>query len=54
MIGLIFQKELMLMKQMHQMNVIFAITGILKMLVLDMSHIFAMDVMVNFNDVAIA
>ena len=33
------------MKQMHQNNVIFVITGILKILVLNMNHIFAMAVM---------
>ena len=46
MVELIFQKELMLIKQMHQKNVIFAIIGILKILVLSMSHIFAMTVMI--------
>ena len=30
MIELIFQKELMLMKQMHQKNVVFVVIGILK------------------------
>ena len=39
---LIFQKELMLIKQAHQKNVIFVTNGILKILVLDMSQIFAM------------
>ena len=39
---LIFQKELMLIKQTHQKNVIFVTNGILKILVLDMSQIFAM------------
>ena len=39
---LIFQKELMLIKQAHQKNVIFVANGILKILVLDMSQIFAM------------
>ena len=33
------------MKQMHQNNVIFVITGILKILVLNMNHIFTMAVM---------
>ena len=42
---LIFQKELMLIKQMHQKNVIFVIIGILKTLVLSMSSIFAMVIM---------
>ena len=45
---------------MHQMNVIFGITGILRILILNMSHIIAMnghDLMqkaMNFNDVAFA
>ena len=43
---LIFQKELMLIKQMHQKNMIFVTIGILKILVLSMSHIFAMVVMI--------
>ena len=43
---LIFQKELMLIKQMHQENMIFVTIGILKILVLSMSHIFAMVVMI--------
>ena len=42
---LIFQKELMLIKQMHRKNVIFVIIGILKTLVLSMSSIFAMVIM---------
>ena len=33
-------------KQMHQKNAIFATIGILKILVLSMSHIFAMAVMI--------
>ena len=49
----------MLTKQMHQKNVVFVIIGALKILVLNMNHIFAMVVMdlmqkaINFNDVAI-
>ena len=43
---LIFQKELMLIIQMHQKNMIFVTIGILKILVLSMSHIFAMVVMI--------
>ena len=46
MIELIFQKELILTKQMRQKNVIFVIIGILKNLDLSMSQIFAMVVMV--------
>ena len=42
---LIFQKELMLIKQMYQNN-IFVTIGILKILVLSMNHIFAMAVMI--------
>ena len=36
----------MLIKQVHQKNVIFVTTGILKILVLGMNHIFAMVVMI--------
>ena len=55
---LIFQKELMLIKQIHQKNVILVAIGILKILLLSMSNIFAMVVMIwckklSFNDVAI-
>ena len=42
---LIFQKVLMLIKQIYQNNVIFATIGILKILVLNMNLIFVMDVM---------
>ena len=45
-IELIFQKESMLIKQMHQKNVIFVTIGILKILVVSMSHISAMAVMI--------
>ena len=41
---LIFQKGLMLIKQIYQKNAIFAIIGILKILVFSMNHIFAMAV----------
>ena len=44
MIGLIFQEELLLIKQTHQKNAIFVITGILKTLVLSINHIFTMAV----------
>ena len=37
---------MMLIKQMHQKNLIFVTIGILKVLVLNMSHIFAMVVMI--------
>ena len=40
------KKELMLIKQMHQKNVIFVTIGNLKILVLSMSHIFAVVVMI--------
>ena len=39
---LIFQKGLILIKQIYQKNVIFANIGILKILVLNLSPIFAM------------
>ena len=42
----IFQKGLMLIKQIYQKNIIFAIIGILKILILSMNHIFAMVVMI--------
>ena len=43
---LIFQKELMLIKQLHETNVIFVTVGVLKLLVLIMNHIFGMAVMI--------
>ena len=43
---LIFQKKLMLIKQMHQKNMIFVTIGILRILVLSMRHIFAVVVMI--------
>ena len=43
---LIFQKELMLTKQVHQKNVIFITIAITKILSLSINHIFAMVVMV--------
>ena len=43
-IKLIFQKELMLVKRVHQKNVIFVTTGILKIMVLITNHTFAMAV----------
>ena len=45
-IEIIFQKELMLIKQMHRKNAIFVTIGILKIFVLSINHIFAMVVMV--------
>ena len=42
MTDLIFQKVLMLIKQIYQNNVIFVTIAILKILVLSMNHIFAM------------
>ena len=42
----IFQKELMLIKQIYQNNVIFITIGILKILVLNMSLVFVMDDMI--------
>ena len=46
MMELIIQKELMLIRQMHQKSMIFVIISILKILVLSMSHIFAIVVMI--------
>ena len=43
---LIFQKELMLIKQIYQKSVTFVTIGILKILVLNMNLIFVMDVMI--------
>ena len=43
---LIFQKGLILIKQIYQKNVIFVTIGILRILVLNMSLIFEMIVMV--------
>ena len=43
---LIFQKGLMLIKQICQKSVIFVTIGILKILVLNMNLIFVMDVMI--------
>ena len=43
---LIFQKELMLIKQICQKNVIFVTIDILKILVLNMKSIFAVVVMI--------
>ena len=45
-IELIFQKKLMLIKQMHKKTAIFVTIGILKILILSTSHIFAMVVMI--------
>ena len=44
---LMFYKELMLIKQMRQTNVIFVAIGNLKTLVLSLSYIFAMVVMIQ-------
>ena len=41
MVGLIYMKELMITKQMHQKNLTFVISGILKISVLKINHIFA-------------
>ena len=43
---LIFQKKLMLIKQMHQKNMIFVTIGILKILLLNINHIFAIAVLI--------
>ena len=39
-----FQKELTLIKQVYQKNACFVTIGILKMLDLDLNHMFAIDV----------
>ena len=46
MLKLIFQKELMLIKQMNQENVSFVITGIFKIKTLVMVHLLVMVVMI--------
>ena len=43
---LMFQKKLMLIKKVCQKNVCFAIIGILKMLDLNLNHMFVIDVMI--------
>ena len=42
---LMFQRELALIKQVHQKNVFFVIIGILKMLDLNLNHMFVINVM---------
>ena len=44
-IGLMFQKELILIKQMHQNNICFAIIGILEILVINLNPAFVMVVL---------
>ena len=46
MIEWIFQKELALIKQMHQNSAKFVIIGTLNILILNMNHIFVMVVIV--------
>ena len=46
MIGLMYGKESMSVRQMHQKNAIFVITGTFYVNVLNMNHIFAMSVMI--------
>ena len=46
MTGLMYLKELILIKQMHQKNMILNTIGVLKMLVLNINHIFAIVVMI--------
>ena len=43
---LIFHKELMLIKQIYQKNVIFVTIGFLKILIFNMNLIFVMDIMI--------
>ena len=45
-IGLMHLNDLMLIRQMHQKNVTFVIIGILKILVLNMNHIFAIVIII--------
>ena len=48
---LMFQKELTLIKQMHQNNAYFVITGILKMLDLNLSCMFVInDVLITASE----
>ena len=42
----------MLIKQMHQKNVVFVIIVILKLLLLSMNHIFAMVVMISWKNMS--
>ena len=44
---LMFQKELMQIKQVHQKNVSFVVIGFLKMLHLNLKSMFVIDVMIN-------
>ena len=44
--ALMFQKELTLIKQVHQKNVCFVIIGTLKMLDLNLKSMFVMDAMI--------
>ena len=44
---LMFQKELTLIKQVYQKNECLVIIGILKMLDLDLNHIFALNVTIQ-------
>ena len=46
MTGFIFQKELILIKQVHQKNVIFVFIGTFQVKILVMSHIFEMVFMI--------
>ena len=43
--NLMFQKKLIIIKQVHQKNVCFVIIGTLKMLDLDLNHMFVTNVM---------
>ena len=46
---LIFKKELAFIKQMHQKNVCFAITGALKKLNLGLNHMFVINVVLDVS-----
>ena len=53
MIGLIFQKKLISIKELHQKSMIFVIIGTFYIKILNMNHTFAMVVCKNFNDVIV-
>ena len=46
MVGLMYLKELILIRQVHQKNVMLVTIGILKILVIDINHIFPVVVMI--------
>ena len=46
MVGLMYLKELILIRQVHQKNVMLVTIGILKILVININHIFPVVVMI--------